>query len=112
MLQNPIWTTWARFKTDVNQAKVLKYAQEIVERGMQRSVMEIDDRHAALRCAGCRARHLLALGGGLYPRAYPTLGGQPSVVQHTCTYELFCLILRFVCCAVLQVAERIRRPAL
>lgn len=44
MLKAPIWTTWARYKTDVSQNKVLRYAQEIVDRGLQRSVMEIDDR--------------------------------------------------------------------
>lgn len=40
----PIWTTWARFKTKVTQSKVLKYAKEISDRGLPRSVMEIDDR--------------------------------------------------------------------
>lgn len=44
VLKAPIWTTWARYKTDVSQNKVLRYAQEIVDRGLQRSVMEIDDR--------------------------------------------------------------------
>jgi myogenesis-regulating glycosidase len=44
VIKAPIWTTWARFKTRVDQAKVLQYAQEIADRGLQRSVMEIDDR--------------------------------------------------------------------
>ncbi|KAK9806886.1 hypothetical protein WJX72_006324 [[Myrmecia] bisecta] len=44
VISAPIWTTWARYFTRVNQAKVLQYAREIVQRGLQRSVMEIDDR--------------------------------------------------------------------
>lgn len=48
VLRSPIWTTWARYKTRVNQAKVLRYAEEIVCRGMQRSVMEIDDKWQTL----------------------------------------------------------------
>jgi hypothetical protein len=44
LFKSPIWTTWARYKTKVTQEKVLRYAQEIVERGLPRSVMEIDDR--------------------------------------------------------------------
>jgi hypothetical protein len=44
ILRAPIWTTWARYKTGVTQAKVLRYAQEIAGRGLARSVMEVDDR--------------------------------------------------------------------
>lgn len=44
VFRSPIWTTWARFKTNVTQAKVLRYAHEIADRGLPRSVMEIDDR--------------------------------------------------------------------
>ncbi|CAL5223288.1 g5776 [Coccomyxa viridis] len=44
LLEAPIWTTWARYFSRVSQAKVLKYAHEIVSRNLQRSVMEIDDR--------------------------------------------------------------------
>ena len=44
LFKSPIWTTWARYKTSVNEQKVLKYAQEIVDRDLPRSVMEIDDR--------------------------------------------------------------------
>lgn len=44
VLRAPIWTTWARYKSRVTQAKVLQYAKEITDRGLQRSVMEIDDR--------------------------------------------------------------------
>ena len=44
VLRAPIWTTWARYKTKVDQSKVLTYAREIADRGLPRSVMEIDDR--------------------------------------------------------------------
>lgn len=44
VLKAPIWTTWARYKTRINQDKVLNYAKEITERGMAYSVMEIDDK--------------------------------------------------------------------
>lgn len=44
ILEAPIWTTWARYHSRVSQPKVLQYAQEIVDRNLQRSVMEIDDR--------------------------------------------------------------------
>jgi alpha-glucosidase (family GH31 glycosyl hydrolase) len=44
VLTSPIWTTWARYKAKVDQAKVLRYAQEIADRGLSRSVMEIDDK--------------------------------------------------------------------
>ena len=35
LLEAPIWTTWARYFSRVNQAKVLKYAHEIVSRNLQ-----------------------------------------------------------------------------
>ena len=44
LFKDPIWTTWARYKTHVSQDKVLAYAKEICDRGLPRSVMEIDDR--------------------------------------------------------------------
>jgi hypothetical protein len=44
IFKHPIWTTWARYKARVSQEKVLKYAKEITDRCLPRSVMEIDDR--------------------------------------------------------------------
>lgn len=44
VFKHPIWTTWARYKARVCQEKVLKYAREITDRCLPRSVMEIDDR--------------------------------------------------------------------
>jgi alpha-glucosidase (family GH31 glycosyl hydrolase) len=40
----PIWTTWARFKTDIDQGKVLDFADAIIAHGYSHGVMEIDDR--------------------------------------------------------------------
>jgi alpha-glucosidase (family GH31 glycosyl hydrolase) len=40
----PIWTTWARFKTDINQTRVSEFADEIIAHGYPHSVLEIDDR--------------------------------------------------------------------
>ena len=40
----PIWTTWAKMKTNVSQQKVLNFAREIVDNGMSASVIEIDDK--------------------------------------------------------------------
>ena len=40
----PTWTTWARYKTEVNQDVVLKFAEEIRLHGYPYGVMEIDDR--------------------------------------------------------------------
>lgn len=43
MITYPIWSTWARYKVNVNQFNVLQFAQEIVENGFQNSQIEIDD---------------------------------------------------------------------
>ena len=40
----PIWTTWARFKTDIHQQRVIEFADEIITHGYPHGVMEIDDR--------------------------------------------------------------------
>jgi len=40
----PIWTTWARFKTEINQRCVLDFADEIIAHGYPYGVIEIDDR--------------------------------------------------------------------
>lgn len=39
----PIWSTWARYKVDVNTDKVYKYAKEIEENGYPKGTLEIDD---------------------------------------------------------------------
>lgn len=48
VIKDPIWTTWARYKANVDQVKVMKYAHEIVDRNLGRSVMEIDDKWQTL----------------------------------------------------------------
>lgn len=42
--RSPIWTTWARFKTTIDQARIVEFADEIMAHGYPRGVMEIDDR--------------------------------------------------------------------
>lgn len=44
LFTRPTWTTWARYKTDVNQKRVLDFAQEILAHGYPYHVLEIDDR--------------------------------------------------------------------
>ncbi|XP_043465046.1 myogenesis-regulating glycosidase [Leptopilina heterotoma] len=43
MIQYPIWSTWAKYKVNVNQFNVNQFAQEIVDNGFQNSQIEIDD---------------------------------------------------------------------
>ena len=45
--RKPIWTTWARFKMNINQKRVLRFADEIVAHHYPYGVMEIDDRWQA-----------------------------------------------------------------
>lgn len=44
ILEHPIWSTWARYKTLVNQARVLSFADQIRQYGFNNSQLEIDDR--------------------------------------------------------------------
>lgn len=43
MVKYPIWSTWARYKNDVNHDVVLKFADEINDNGFPNSQLEIDD---------------------------------------------------------------------
>ncbi|XP_069697295.1 myogenesis-regulating glycosidase-like [Periplaneta americana] len=43
MIKHPIWSTWARYKKDVNESVVLAFAEEIVSNGFNNSQLEIDD---------------------------------------------------------------------
>ena len=43
-LELPIWTTWARYFSGVDQAKCLALASEVAAHGFPRSVFEVDDR--------------------------------------------------------------------
>jgi alpha-glucosidase (family GH31 glycosyl hydrolase) len=40
--RKPIWTTWARFKAIIDQARVIEFADEIIAHGYPHGVMEID----------------------------------------------------------------------
>lgn len=40
----PVWTTWAQYKDEIDQATVLDFAHQIVDSGYPYQVMEIDDR--------------------------------------------------------------------
>ncbi|XP_069122094.1 myogenesis-regulating glycosidase-like [Argopecten irradians] len=43
MVTKPIWSTWARYKSLINQSTVLDYAREIKELNFTNSQLEIDD---------------------------------------------------------------------
>jgi len=44
LFRKPTWTTWARYKMDISESKVLQFADQIIENGYPHGVMEIDDR--------------------------------------------------------------------
>ncbi|XP_049836800.1 myogenesis-regulating glycosidase-like [Schistocerca gregaria] len=44
MTTHPIWSTWARYKRDINDTTVRQFANEIVEHGFSNSQIEIDDK--------------------------------------------------------------------
>lgn len=46
MFKSPIWSTWAKFKIDINEEKILQYADEIMSNGFSNSQLEIDDMYS------------------------------------------------------------------
>ena len=44
LFTKPTWTTWARYKTAINQDVVLQYADDIIKNNYPFNVLEIDDR--------------------------------------------------------------------
>jgi phosphoglycolate phosphatase-like HAD superfamily hydrolase len=44
LFAKPTWTTWARYKTDINEEVILKFADEIIENQYPYNILEIDDR--------------------------------------------------------------------
>lgn len=44
VLQHPIWSTWARYKTLVTEARVISFADQILLYGFNNSQLEVDDR--------------------------------------------------------------------
>ena len=43
MMRHPIWSTWAKYKMNINETKVLEFAYEINNYGFKGSQIEIDD---------------------------------------------------------------------
>lgn len=43
MVQYPIWSTWAPYKTNISEKNVLEFAKDILENGFPNSALEIDD---------------------------------------------------------------------
>lgn len=43
MVRHPIWSTWARYKRDINESIVLEFADEILQYKFNNSQYEIDD---------------------------------------------------------------------
>ena len=46
MMLSPIWSTWVRYKKEVNQDKVRAFATEIRDHGFPGSIFEIDDKYS------------------------------------------------------------------
>lgn len=44
MIQHPIWSTWARYKSNINETIVETFAQEILTNGFQKNTLSIDDK--------------------------------------------------------------------
>ena len=44
MIRYPIWSTWAKYKTVIDEARVLEFADAIVEHNYPNSQLEVDDR--------------------------------------------------------------------
>ncbi len=45
MIKFPIWSTWAKYKMDIDQEKTLTFAKEIIVNGFRGSQIEIDDKY-------------------------------------------------------------------
>nr|XP_018910486.1 PREDICTED: uncharacterized family 31 glucosidase KIAA1161-like [Bemisia tabaci] len=43
MVQHPIWSTWAKYKTDIDEDVIMQFARQIVDNGFNNSQIEIDD---------------------------------------------------------------------
>lgn len=46
MMKSPVWSTWARYKKEVNQTRVAEFANEILNHTFTNSQLEIDDKWA------------------------------------------------------------------
>ncbi|KAL4713791.1 hypothetical protein ACJJTC_012308 [Scirpophaga incertulas] len=43
MVQHPVWSTWAQYSKDINDTKLIEFAQQINDFGFNNSQFEIDD---------------------------------------------------------------------
>ena len=43
MMTHPIWSTWAQYKTGINESVVMQFANDILNNGFDNSQLEIDD---------------------------------------------------------------------
>ena len=43
MLSYPVWSSWAQYKTEINESVIIGFAEEIIRRGFNHSHLEIDD---------------------------------------------------------------------
>ncbi|CAB3244188.1 unnamed protein product [Arctia plantaginis] len=43
MVRHPIWSTWAQYSRDIDETKLLDFAQQILDNGFNNSQYEIDD---------------------------------------------------------------------
>ena len=43
MMIHPIWSTWAQYKTGINESVVMQFANDILNNGFDNSQLEIDD---------------------------------------------------------------------
>ena len=71
MMEHPIWSTWARYKTLVNQARVLSFADQIRQYGFNDSQLEIDDKwerysRCAKKIVWCRIYYTYCYYGSCY----------------------------------------------
>ena len=44
LFKKPIWTTWARFKVNINQTVIIDFAKDILSNNYPISQLEIDDK--------------------------------------------------------------------
>ena len=44
MFTDPVWSSWAQYKTEINESVILNFAQEIAAQGFDNSQLEIDDK--------------------------------------------------------------------
>lgn len=59
MIREPIWTTWAKYKRNVNDWTVLQFAEEILEHGFDGGQLEIDDNWEVCGIFMCRRQTTL-----------------------------------------------------